>query len=182
MSKRSGLPNGADKAAKSADDSKRIYSLSSIRTPPPALTPPTAHDKQEYLLNSPNPGHFSLLRAYHLADFITLMNGFCGFMSITSSMRYCIDPTDKSKLWMALAFMPFGLFFDFFDGMVARARGKSSLMGQELDSLADLVSVASCRDAGVKGWANSYRRSHSAYHRQTANSPWASAHPSINYY
>ena len=55
-------------------------------------------------------------------------------------MRYCIDPTDKSKLWMALGFMPFGLFFDFFDGAVERARGKSSLMGQELDSLADLVS------------------------------------------
>ena len=36
--------------------------------------------------------------------------------------------------------MPLGLFFDFFDGKVARWRGKSSLMGQELDSLADLVS------------------------------------------
>lgn len=35
--------------------------------------------------------------------------------------------------------MPFGLFFDFMDGKVARWRGKSSLMGQELDSLADLV-------------------------------------------
>lgn len=35
--------------------------------------------------------------------------------------------------------MPFGLFFDFFDGKVARWRNKSSLMGQELDSLADLV-------------------------------------------
>lgn len=40
---------------------------------------------------------------------------------------------------MALAFMPFGLFFDFMDGKVARWRKKSSLMGQELDSLADLV-------------------------------------------
>jgi phosphatidylserine synthase len=36
--------------------------------------------------------------------------------------------------------MPLGLFFDFMDGRVARWRGKSSLMGQELDSLADLVS------------------------------------------
>jgi len=32
------------------------------------------------------------------------------------------------------------LFFDFMDGKVARWRKKSSLMGQELDSLADLVS------------------------------------------
>ena len=99
----------------------------------------TAVDKQTRLMNDPNPGHFSLIRAYHLADLITLMNGFCGFMSITSSMRYCIDPTSKGYLWAALAFMPFGLFFDFFDGKVARWRKKSSMMGQELDSLADLV-------------------------------------------
>jgi len=121
MSKRSSMANGADKAVN-------------------AVTEDKPQDKQVRLLNSPDPGHFSLLRAYHLADFITLMNGFCGFMSVTSSMRYCIDASDKSNLWMALGFMPFGLFFDFFDGMVARARGKSSLMGQELDSLADLIS------------------------------------------
>lgn len=103
------------------------------------LTIWSAQDKQVRLLSSPNPGHFSLIRAYHLADFITLMNGFCGFMSITSSMRYCIDPSNTSHIWMALGFMPFGLFFDFFDGMVARWRKKSSKMGAELDSLADLV-------------------------------------------
>ncbi len=67
--------------------------------------------------------------------------GFCGFMSILSSMRYCLGPPDSfGNMYAALAFMPFGLFFDFMDGKVARWRGKSSLMGQELDSLADLVS------------------------------------------
>jgi len=100
----------------------------------------TAQDKQARLLNATDPGHFSLVRAYHLADLITLMNGFCGVMSILSSMRYCMSPpNEKADLWMALAFMPLGLFFDFFDGKVARWRKKSSLMGQELDSLADLV-------------------------------------------
>jgi len=44
------------------------------------------------------------------------------------------------NLWAALAFLPFGLFFDFLDGKVARWRKKSSMMGQELDSLADLIS------------------------------------------
>lgn len=68
------------------------------------------------------------------------MNGFCGVMSILSSMRYCLGaPDEKANLWAALAFMPFGMLFDFFDGMVARWRKKSSLMGAELDSLADLV-------------------------------------------
>lgn len=58
-------------------------------------------------------------------------------------MRYCLgEPTSYGNLWAALAFMPFGLFFDFMDGKVARWRKKSSLMGQELDSLADLVCFA----------------------------------------
>jgi len=62
-------------------------------------------------------------------------------MSIFSSMRYCLGPPSAlGNLWAALAFMPFGLFFDFMDGKVARWRKKSSLMGQELDSLADLIS------------------------------------------
>jgi hypothetical protein len=61
-------------------------------------------------------------------------------MSVFSSMRYCLgDPTEYSAIWAALGFMPFGLFFDFMDGKIARWRNKSSLMGQELDSLADLV-------------------------------------------
>jgi CDP-diacylglycerol--serine O-phosphatidyltransferase len=61
-------------------------------------------------------------------------------MSIFSSLRYCLGaPDDLTHLWFAMTFMPFGLFFDFMDGKVARWRKKSSLMGQELDSLADLV-------------------------------------------
>ncbi|KAL8944800.1 MAG: hypothetical protein Q9216_000222 [Gyalolechia sp. 2 TL-2023] len=94
----------------------------------------------------------SVNRALHLADLITELNGtpfvsascalrFCGFMSILSSMRYCLGPpASHATMWMALALMPFGLFFDFMDGKVARWRKKSSLMGQELDSLADLIS------------------------------------------
>jgi CDP-diacylglycerol--serine O-phosphatidyltransferase len=96
-------------------------------------------DKQTTLL-SEETGHFSLIRALHLADLITELNGLCGVMSIFSSMRYMSGaPGELGNLWAALAFMPFGLFFDFFDGKVARWRRKSSLMGQELDSLADLV-------------------------------------------
>jgi len=97
-------------------------------------------DKQTLLLSA-DVGHFSLVRALHLADFITEMNGFCGVMSIFASLRYCLgDATDYSNLYLALDFLPFGLFFDFMDGKVARWRKKSSMMGQELDSLADLIS------------------------------------------
>ncbi|KAG5303598.1 phosphatidylserine synthase [Histoplasma capsulatum G186AR] len=97
-------------------------------------------DKQKMLLSADS-GHFSLIRALHLADLVTELNGFCGVMSIFSSMRYCLgDLTEYRDLWIALSFMPFGLFFDFMDGKIARWRRKSSLMGQELDSLADLIS------------------------------------------
>jgi len=99
-----------------------------------------AEDKQKKLLQEDS-GHFSMIKMLHLADLITELNGFCGVMSIFSSMRYCLGPPSAhGNLWAALAFMPFGLFFDFMDGKVARWRKKSSLMGQELDSLADLVS------------------------------------------
>lgn len=119
-----------------------------------------AEDKQKRLLEK-NTGHFSMIKMLHLADLITELNGnaalltlltfshkfaklcfsgFCGVMSVFSSMRYCLGPHDAyGNLWAALALMPFGLFFDFMDGKVARWRRKSSLMGQELDSLADLV-------------------------------------------
>jgi CDP-diacylglycerol--serine O-phosphatidyltransferase len=43
-------------------------------------------------------------------------------------------------MYLSLFFLPFGFFFDALDGKVARWRKKSSLMGQELDSLADLIS------------------------------------------
>ncbi|KAB8236125.1 CDP-diacylglycerol--serine O-phosphatidyltransferase [Aspergillus alliaceus] len=97
-------------------------------------------EKQKMLLSAET-GHFSMVRALHLADLVTELNGFCGVMSVLSSMRYCLgDPHDYSAIWSALGFMPFGLFFDFMDGKIARWRKKSSLMGQELDSLADLIS------------------------------------------
>jgi len=106
---------------------------------PPAKD--ATQDKQARLL-SQEAGHFSLVRALHLADFITELNGFCGVMSVFSSLRYCIqdDPHNHTNLYLALGFVPLGLFFDFMDGKVARWRKKASLMGQELDSLADLIS------------------------------------------
>ena len=67
-------------------------------------------------------------------------------------MRYCLGPPDSfGNIYAALAFMPFGLFFDFMDGKVARWRGKSSLMGQELDSLADLVRIYFHRLQAIAG-------------------------------
>ncbi|ERF76440.1 hypothetical protein EPUS_07320 [Endocarpon pusillum Z07020] len=118
----------------------RRSGVTSVGTQNDSSRPDQAQEKQKMLLAA-DTGHFSMMKALHLADLITEMNGFCGFMSLLSSMRYLLsDQNDHTNLWLALGFMPFGLFFDFFDGKVARWRHKSSLMGQELDSLADLVS------------------------------------------
>ncbi|KAF4305337.1 CDP-alcohol phosphatidyltransferase [Botryosphaeria dothidea] len=123
MSRRNGAGNSADKDVSSTPVSEN-----------PGI------EKQKRLLAA-DAGHFSLIKAMHLADVITELNGFCGVMSVFSSMRYCLgDPSDFGNLWAALGFMPFGLFFDFMDGKVARWRKKASMMGQELDSLADLIS------------------------------------------
>ncbi|KAI8336303.1 phosphatidylserine synthase [Chlamydoabsidia padenii] len=86
-----------------------------------------------------NSKHFSLVRNFYIADIITLMNGVCGVQSVFASMRY-LTSNDIGDLYSAMSFMPFGLFFDFMDGRVARWRKNSSILGQELDSLADLIS------------------------------------------
>ncbi|KAK9446885.1 uncharacterized protein V1518DRAFT_422881 [Limtongia smithiae] len=106
-----------------------------------ARTPSVDTHESQLLAFKGDHRHFSLIRALHMADFITLLNGLCGVLSVLSSLRYCLgDPADHFDLWLAIGFTPFGLFFDFMDGKVARLRNKSSLMGQELDSLADLIS------------------------------------------
>lgn len=84
-------------------------------------------------------GHFSLVRNFHLADLVTIMNGVCGAFSIFSSARYLVTK-DPDFLWTALWLPLAGCMFDLFDGKIARWRNASSMLGQELDSLADLIS------------------------------------------
>ena len=84
-------------------------------------------------------GHFSLVRNFRLADLVTIMNGVCGSLSIFSSGHYLLTK-DEEYLWLALTLPLAGLVFDFMDGKVARWRKSSSMLGQELDSLADLIS------------------------------------------
>lgn len=69
---------------------------------------------------------------------VTIMNGVCGSLSIFMSAKYLLTQ-DEDYLWTALGLPLAGLTFDFLDGKVARWRKESSMLGQELDSLADLV-------------------------------------------
>ncbi|KAJ2936720.1 hypothetical protein H1R20_g375, partial [Candolleomyces eurysporus] len=100
---------------------------------------PSKHDHDVLHQYQDTEGHFSLVRNFRLADLVTIMNGFCGSFSVFSSARYLIT-NDPDYLWSAFAFPLAGLMFDFLDGKVARWRKSTSLLGQELDSLADLIS------------------------------------------
>ena len=82
---------------------------------------------------------FSMLRSFAAADWLTLANGFCGAGSILAAMQY-VATLERGFLWTALALLPLALFFDFADGRVARWRRRSSLLGADLDSLADVIS------------------------------------------
>lgn len=114
--------------------SRRASSIFSISAP--LLDPPSETDIQKFTSDD---YHFSMMRNLHLADFITMMNGFSGFYSIVSCLRFTL--TNKTHYVQRAHFFIFmGMCFDFLDGKVARLRNRSSLMGQELDSLADLVS------------------------------------------
>jgi len=85
------------------------------------------------------PRHFSMLREFRAADFFTLGNGFAGSGAILAFMRYCVDEQPRF-FWIATALMPVALIMDILDGRVARLRHEASPLGQELDSLADIVS------------------------------------------
>ncbi|KEI39068.1 uncharacterized protein L969DRAFT_75987 [Mixia osmundae IAM 14324] len=83
--------------------------------------------------------HFSLRRNFRLADCVTLMNGVCGSLSLFESANWLLTG-DYNHLWAALTLPAAGMVFDLFDGKVARWRNEASMLGQELDSLADSIS------------------------------------------
>jgi CDP-diacylglycerol--serine O-phosphatidyltransferase len=83
--------------------------------------------------------HFSMIREFHLADWFTLANAVCGTGALFAVMTY-LETKDVRHVSFACALVFAALVFDVLDGRVARWRQTSSPMGQELDSLADVIS------------------------------------------
>jgi CDP-diacylglycerol--serine O-phosphatidyltransferase len=83
--------------------------------------------------------HFSMLREFHLADFLTLANAACGVAGVFCAMAYLKLGAMPYFYWAA-ALAPAAFAFDVFDGRVARSRHTHSALGRELDSLADVIS------------------------------------------
>ena len=87
----------------------------------------------------PKPRHFSMLRDFHLADWFTLANAFCGTGAVFASMRFLQEGGTRDLL-IGMALIPLAFVFDAFDGRIARWRKVASTLGRELDSLADVIS------------------------------------------
>ena len=85
------------------------------------------------------PRHFSMLRDFHLADWFTLANAFCGTGAIFAAMRFLQEGVVRDLL-VGMALIPLAFIFDALDGRVARWRKSASTLGRELDSLADVIS------------------------------------------
>ena len=82
---------------------------------------------------------FSMIREFHLADWFTLANAACGTGALFSMMTY-LQTTDVRHVYFACGMVVAAGVFDILDGRVARWRQKTSAMGRELDSLADIIS------------------------------------------
>ncbi|MCA9668546.1 MAG: CDP-alcohol phosphatidyltransferase family protein [Myxococcales bacterium] len=82
-----------------------------------------------------------------LPNLFTLTNILCGFFAIT----LCAGGRDEDLYQAALAIC-FGFFFDLFDGRVARLTRTQSELGEQLDSLADVVTFGAAPAMLVYRW------------------------------
>ena len=81
-----------------------------------------------------------MLRSYTPADLLTLGNASCGALSIFACLSF-IDDARSPQIWAAFVLPVIALMLDIFDGYVARLQARhQSLLGADLDSLADIVS------------------------------------------
>src|SRR3984957_12225204 len=81
----------------------------------------------------------ALIREFHLADWFTLGNAVCGTAALFSTISY-VQTGSVRHIYFASALVFSALVFDILDGRIARWRRKTSAMGRELDSLADVIS------------------------------------------
>lgn len=82
---------------------------------------------------------FSMIREFHLADWFTLANAVCGTGALFSMLTY-LQTGSVIHVYYACGMVVAALVFDVLDGRIARWRQKTSGMGRELDSLADIIS------------------------------------------
>jgi CDP-diacylglycerol--serine O-phosphatidyltransferase len=81
----------------------------------------------------------SMIRSFVLADFITLANAGFGMAAIFLCLNHVTEPR-ANYFWVVFILLPLALVCDVLDGFVAHRLKRHSLLGADLDSLADIVS------------------------------------------
>ncbi|MFL5343699.1 MAG: CDP-diacylglycerol--serine O-phosphatidyltransferase [Hyalangium sp.] len=84
-----------------------------------------------------------------LPNLFTVTSIFCGFYAIT----LCAGEATPVQFYQAALAILFAMFFDGFDGRVARLTKTQSDFGMQLDSLADVVSFGAAPALLVYKWA-----------------------------
>src|SRR5690348_16654274 len=83
--------------------------------------------------------HLSMLRSYTQADLFTLGNASCGTICIFLCLKYTAEGRVQ-YFWIAFLLLFAALGCDIMDGYWSRKSGQHSVLGSDLDSLADVVS------------------------------------------
>lgn len=84
-----------------------------------------------------------------LPNLFTVTSIFCGFYALT----LCAGSATPAQLYQAALAIFFAMFFDAFDGRVARLTKTQSEFGVQLDSLADVMSFGAAPALLVYKWA-----------------------------
>jgi CDP-diacylglycerol--serine O-phosphatidyltransferase len=90
------------------------------------------------LVKDPSQKSKSIFRSFVLADIITLANASFGMAAIFLCLSHVTD-SRTDCLWAVFLLLPFALVCDVLDGFVARRLKRHSVLGADLDSLADIV-------------------------------------------
>jgi CDP-diacylglycerol---serine O-phosphatidyltransferase len=88
---------------------------------------------------SRNKQRLSMLRSYTVADLFTLGNASSGTIAIFLCLNYIAEGRNRF-FWIAFVLHFVALFCDVIDGYWARRSRRKSILGADLDSLADVVS------------------------------------------
>ena len=83
--------------------------------------------------------HLSMLRSYTVADLFTLANASCGTISIFLCLNYIAEGRTQF-LWIGFLLLFAALGCDIMDGYWSRKSSRHSVLGADLDSLADVIS------------------------------------------
>lgn len=117
-----------------------VYSATQESARFDCLADPAGRHQENHAMSMPRSRKpFAMIREFHLADWFTLGNAVSGTGALFSIMSY-LQTADILHIYLACALVLAALIFDVLDGRVARWRQKSSALGRELDSLADVIS------------------------------------------